>query len=75
MPTKSVSWTQQPVLATDLQSIHFDRTASGYNATVVYEVRDQTNAVRFTATSTQAIASYPASLTAILAAINAIQGT
>ena len=75
MPTKSVSWTQQPILATDLQSIHYDRTASGYSATVVYEVRDQLGAIRFVKSLSQAVASYPSTLTAILAAINTAEGT
>lgn len=80
MPTKSVSWTQQPVLQTDLQSFHLDRLNGGtsYRATVVYEVRDQNGAVQYTRTLTTVLASWPASAastTAILAAVNTQEGT
>lgn len=77
MPTKSVSWTQQPVVAADLQSVHFDRVSGGtsFTATGVYEVRDQTNAIRYVKSLSAAVSSWPANLNAILAAINTAEGT
>jgi hypothetical protein len=74
MPTKNVSYVQQPVLATDLVNLHFDRNGTGYNASITYEVRDA-SAVRFTKTVSQAVAAWPTSLVAILAAINTAEGT
>jgi len=80
MPTKAISWTQQPVLQTDIQSLHVDRQNGGtsYRVTIVYEVRDETAAIRFTKTIATTVASWPAaaaSTTTILAAINAAEGT
>lgn len=77
MPTKPVSWTQQPVVVGDLQSVHFDRggTAGTFIASARYEVRDQDGAVRFTKTLEQAVSAWPASLNAILTAINNAEGT
>lgn len=79
MPNKAVSaWTQVPVTAAMLLSIHYDRlnaTGTQNNLTVTYEVQDSTGAVRQIATLTQQVASYPISVANILSSVNATQGT
>lgn len=76
MPTKPVSWTQQPVVVGDLQYIHFDRAPGGtYVAEARYEVRDELGAIRFVKSIAQSVASWPSNLNAILTAINNAEGT
>lgn len=75
MATKVVSYIQQPVLATDIVNVHFDRNGgTGYTVSVTYEVRDAVG-VRSTKTATQSTAAWPASLAPILLTINAAEGT
>lgn len=79
MPNKTVSgYTQVPVVAANLQSIHYDRlnaAGSANNLTVSYEVKDDTGAVRAVRTLTQQVASYPITAAAVVAAINTQEGT
>jgi hypothetical protein len=77
MPTKPVSWTQQPVVLADIIYLHFDRGASAgsFVAEARYEVRDETSAVRFVKSISQPVAAWPANLSAILTAINTAEGT
>ena len=76
MPTKAVSWTQQPVVLGDLIYLHFDRGAAGaFTATAQYEVRDEGGAIRFVKSLTAAVGAWPANLNAILSAINTAEGT
>lgn len=79
MPNKSVAgWTQTPVVAGDLISIHYDRLNAGATQnqlSVAYEIRDSLGAVRQTATLSQQVASYPISIAVILSSINTAQGT
>lgn len=79
MPNKVVAaWTQVPIVAANLLSIHYDRLNVGgtsNNMTVVYEVKDDTGAVRAVRSLTQQVASYPITAAAIVAAINTAEGT
>jgi hypothetical protein len=79
MPNKAVAaWTQVPVVAANLLSIHYDRlnpTGSANNMTVVYEVKDDAGAVRAVRSLTQQVASYPITAANIVAAVNAAEGT
>lgn len=79
MPNRAVpGWTQVPVAAKDIQSIHYDRwNAAGTQnqLTVTYEVLDSTGAVRAVHTLSQAVASYPISIANILSSINTERGT
>jgi hypothetical protein len=79
MPNKTVaSWTQVPVTAAELVSIHYDRlnaAGTSNNLTVTYEIKDNAGTVRQTATLMQQVASYPISVAAILSSINTAQGT
>lgn len=79
MANKAVAgWTQVPVTASMLQSIHYDRLNGGgtqNNLTVSYEIQDSTGVVRQLATLSQQVGAYPISVAAILASINAAQGT
>lgn len=79
MANKSVpGWTQVPVTAAMLLSIHYDRlNAAGTqnNLTVAYEIQDTLGAVRQIGALSQQVASYPISVANILVSINAAQGT
>ena len=79
MPNKAVAgWTQVPVTASELMSIHYERLNSGgtaNNLTVTYEIKDSLGSVRQIATLTQQVASYPVAASAILTSINTAQGT
>jgi hypothetical protein len=79
MPNKTVAaWTQVPVVAADLLSIHYDRlnpTGTANNLTVTYEIKDNGGTVRQVATLSQQVASYPISVATILSSINTAQGT
>jgi len=79
MPNKTVaSWTQVPVTAAELLSIHYDRLNGGgtaNNLTVAYEVKDNAGVVRQIATLSQQVGTYPVSAAAILSSINTAQGT
>jgi len=79
MPNKSVpGWTQVPVTASEITSIHYDRIASDGSSnqlTVAYQIKDNLAAVRQTATLTQVVGTYPVAVATILAAINTAQGT
>lgn len=79
MPNKAISgWTQVPVLAKDITSIHYDRlTEDGLvnQLTVAYNILDSLGAVRQTATLSQQVASYPIAVSVIISAVNTAQGT
>lgn len=79
MPNKTVpGFTQLPVVAANLLSIHYARlnpTGTANDMTVVYEVKDDGGVVRLVKTLTQQVASYPVSVANILSAINAAEGT
>lgn len=78
MPNKAISWTQVPVTAADLLSIHYDRrnaTGTQNLMTVGYEVKDSVGVVRFIRTISQVVASYPVPVTTILSTINMQEGT
>lgn len=79
MANKAIAgWTQVPVTAPMIQLVHYDRLNGGgtqNNLTVSYEIQDSTGAVRQLATLSQQVGAYPVSMAAILASINAAQGT
>lgn len=79
MANKSIAgWTQVPVTASEIVSIHYDRLNGGgtqNNLTVTYEIKDSLGAVRQIATLTQQVGTYPISAAAILSSINTAQGT
>lgn len=77
MPTKVIpAYTQQPVAQTDIQSLHFDRASGGFSLSVVYEVRDQLNAVQKVGVYRAVLASLAAfSGAGTLSSINTQEGT
>jgi hypothetical protein len=79
MPNKTVaSWTQVPVTAAMIQSVHYDRlnsAGSQNQMTVVYEIQDNVGAVRQIASISQQVGSYPISVATILSSLNTAQGT
>lgn len=79
MANKSVpGWTQVPVTANEIASIHYDRLNAGgtqNQLTVVYDIKDSLGAVRQQGTLSQQVGSYPVSVAAILTSINTAQGT
>lgn len=79
MPNKTIpGFTQVPVVAANLLSIHYDRlnpTGTANNLTVVYEVKDDAGVVRAVKTNTQQVAGYPISAANILNSINGVEGT
>lgn len=79
MPNKTVpGFTQVPIVAANLLQIQYDRlnpTGTANNLTATYEVKDDTGAVRATRSLTQQVASYPITAAAIVASINAAEGT
>lgn len=79
MPNKAVAaWTQVPVVAANLLSIHYDRlnaAGTANNLTAAYEVMDTVGTVRAVRTLTQQVASYPITAAAILSSINTAEGT
>lgn len=81
MAAKEVpGYTQVPVTQADLADIHIVRLnseATVFQATILYEVRDSDGEVRSRATFSQqgaGVLAAPA-IAALLAAINAVQGT
>ena len=80
MPTKSVpGYTQQPVLGSDFIQLTFQRQNGQLNYSAVYEVRDETGAIRFTdaATGTTTVGSalHATFASGLLSAANVKQGT
>lgn len=79
MPNKAIAgWTQVPVTAGDILSIHYDRLSAGgasNQLTAIYEVKDSGGTVRAVKTLSQQVGSYPISVAVILASINAAEGT
>lgn len=79
MPNKSISgWTQVPIVAANLISIHYDRlnsTGSQCNLIVVYEVKDDTGAVRLQKTYSQQVGAYPIAVATIVSSLNTVEGT
>lgn len=80
MANKVVSYTQVPVEQKDLSIIHIERLdAEGtlFNATVTYEVRDDQGNLLATRQRTQQGTGVlaAAAITALLAGINAVEGT
>lgn len=79
MANKAVAgWTQVPVTAAMITSIHYDRlnlAGTANQLTVSYEIQDSLGAIRQTATLSQQVTSYPIAIATILASINTAQGT
>lgn len=76
MPSKAISWTQQPVAATELVDVNIHRVATGIRVTAQYEVKDQLAAVQRVGTLTYQVASYAAFTGPdMLSRINSQEGT
>jgi len=79
LPNKTISgWTQVPVVAANLQVLHYERlnpTGSACNLTVTYEVKDDTGAVRLVKSYSQQVGAYPVAVATIVSSINTVEGT
>lgn len=79
MPNKTIAgWTQVPVTAGEILSLHYDRLAASGSTnqlTAVYEIKDSGGTVRQTASLSQQVGNYPVAIGTILASINSAQGT
>lgn len=78
MPAKTVTYQQQPILATDLLRILHRRPESGVGdilVEAVYRIRDEAGVVRGHGQWSGTVANYPISGATILAGCNAQEGT
>lgn len=76
MPTKAVSYTQQPVIASDVIDVNLHAVAAGIRVTAIYNVRDQLGNVPARNTIVYTVANFAAFTgTDLLARINTQEGT
>lgn len=76
MPNKAIpGFTQVPIVAADILSVHHDRAAVAINVLIVYQVKDDQGTVRGQRRLLTTTANYPLSGAAALAACNTAEGT